>query len=193
MDACLSHMTALHWLLRNFNLRSRGDRPSRASALPSHAPDTEEAQDIYRAIGGSLPQDADGAYPKLDVLVSRRGGRRMSSCVRSHLCSAKLPAGSFVPMGIRGFDLWITSPELTFLQLAAELDVVAAAYVGMALCSSFRIDSFDTSGVVRRRAPDEPLTSVKRIAAYLRRAAGVRGVERASRARARARRGAVAT
>lgn len=182
MEVCLSHSTALHWLLRNFSLRSRGDRPSRAFALPQSASDVRAAEDVLAVVGASLPEPADGGQVKLDVLVSARSGRHRSPLVKAHLCGSILPAGSFVPMGFRGHDLWISSPELTFLQLSAELDVVAAAYVGMALCSSFRIEELDVAGVVRRDRSDEPLTSTRRIASYLRRASGVRGVERARRA-----------
>ena len=84
--------------------------------------------------------------------------------------------------GLRGYSISVTSPELTFLQIAATEDMRVAAYVGTALCSSFRIDEFEDSGLVRREPPEEPLTSVKRIASYLRRAKGVHGVDAARRA-----------
>ena len=182
MKVCLSHMTALHWLLRHFNPRQKGDRASRATTVPPCAPRVAEAQEIRRVVGGSLPVGEDGREPPLDVVVSSREGRRSSAEVTSHLCTSHLPAGSFIPLHIRGFDLWVTSPELTFVQLAAELDVAGAAYVGMALCSSFRLEELDVSGTVRRRPPDEPLTTVARIGAFLRRAGGLRGVAKARRA-----------
>lgn len=182
MDVCLSHMTALHWLLRNFNPRRRGERPSRALAIPTRAPDARLAEEIYSYIGSSLPEAREG-YPPLDVLVSRRSGRRSSNAVVSHLCVSDLPEGSFVSLGMRALDIWVTSPELTFLQLAETLGVVGTAYVGMALCSDFRLDAFDASGVVRRsREGDVPLTSVARIGRYLARSSGVRGVALARRA-----------
>lgn len=191
MDACLSHMTALRWLLRNFSLRLPGERLSRARALPDRPPSHREAEDIRAVVGAALPEGEGGERFPLDVLVSSRSGRGGCELVKTHLCTSALPAGSFVPMGIRGHDLWVTSPELTFLQLAADLDTAAAAYVGMALCSCFRIDAFDVSGVVRRDPPDAPLTSVARIASYLQRASGVRGVARARRALALVRDGAL--
>lgn len=182
MKVCLSHMTALHWLLRHFNPRQRGDRASRATTVPSCAPGIAEAQEIRQVIGASLPAGKDGGEPPIDVVVSRREGRSSSAEVTSHLCSSRLPAGSFVPLHIRGFDLWVTSPELTFVHLAGELDVAGAAYVGMALCSGFRLEELDVSGTVRRRPPDEPLTTVSRIGAFLRRAGNLRGVAKARRA-----------
>lgn len=192
MDVCLSHMTALHWLLRNFNLRRSGERPSRASALPARAPDARMAEELRSYIGSSLPEGGAGEGPvPLEVLVSRRLGRRSSRGVVSHLCTSRLPAGSFVCLRMRALDVWVTSPELTFLQLAAELDVARAAYVGMALCSRFRIDELDASGVVRRELGDSPLTTVSRVRGYLDRAAGVRGVGRARRALEHVRDGAL--
>lgn len=214
MDVCLSHMTALHWLLRNFNPRDSGERPNRVKALPASAPDAALANEIRSYIGSSLPERAsrsgtgrqtkgdgeNGAGPEdveegpelLEVIVSRRSGRRSSSGVTSHLCTSdNFPAGSFISLKMRACDIWITSPELTFLHLSTSLDVVGAAYVGMALCSRYRIEELDASGVVIRDAWDSPLTSVKRIKSYLSRASGVRGVERARRALAYVRDGAL--
>lgn len=211
MDVCLSHMTALHWLLRNFNPRDEDERPSRARVLPASAPDATLAAEIRSYIGSSLPErvgssnggrrcidegeggdESEDEGPELlDVLVSRRSGRRSSCGVTSHLCSSSLPPGSFVSLRMRALDMWVTSPELTFLHLAVSLDVAGAAYVGMALCSRYRIDELDSSGVVIRGAWDSPLTSVRRIGRYLSRASGVRGVERARRALAYVRDGAL--
>lgn len=214
MEVCLSHMTALHWLLRNFNPRESGERPNRVRALPASAPDAALANEIRTYIGSSLPERvrrnetgfqrvAEGGSgaggetieegPELlEVIVSRREGRRSSCGVISHLCTSdNLPAGSFISLKMRACDIWVTSPELTFLHLSVPLDVVGAAYVGMALCSRYRIDELDVSGVVLRDAWDSPLTSVKRINSYLSRASGVRGVERARRALAYVRDGAL--
>lgn len=183
MDVCLSHMTALRWLLRNFNPRGASERPSRALTLPARAPDARMADEIRAYVGSSLPEDDDEGRPNIDVLVSCREGRRSAGELSAHLCSSGLPAGSFVSLRMRALDIWVTSPELTFLQLAQVLDVVGAAYVGMALCSSYRIDELDSSGVVRRDADgDDPLTSVARIGRYLDRASGVRGATMARRA-----------
>lgn len=107
MKVCLSHMTALHWLLRHFNPRQRGDRASRATTVPSCAPGIAEAQEIRQVIGASLPAGKDGGEPPIDVVVSRREGRRSSAEVTSHLCSSRLPAGSFVPLHLNeGFRVY---------------------------------------------------------------------------------------
>ena len=94
-------------------------------------------------------------------------------------------------MGRLGFSLLVTSPELTFLQIAATEDMRIAAYVGMALCSSYRIDEFESSGLADRAHGDAPLTSVTQIAAYLRRVNGVHGVRAAWKALAYVRDGAL--
>lgn len=93
MKVCLSHMTALHWLLRHFSPRHQGDRASRATTAPPCAPGVAEAQEIRRVVGGSLPAGEDGVEPPLDVVVSKREGRRFSAEVTSHLCTSRLPAG----------------------------------------------------------------------------------------------------
>lgn len=191
MEVCLSHMTALRWLARNFNPRPAGRRKSRVRLAPEQAPDAELARELRSILGSSLPDAVEGGPPAIDVLVSSEAGRRAGRGVTCHLCSSSLPSGSFVSAGRRSVDLWVTSPELTYVQLAAQLDVLATAFVGTVLCSDFRVDEFEEAGVVRRSPHDEPLTSVARISAYLDRVPGLRGVDKARRALAFVRDGAL--
>lgn len=188
MTTCISHWTALHWHLRWFcwTGAALGD----VARLPGVGPSAAEVRDVMRALGPYLP-DVEGRLPAIDVLTSAAGGRREILGVRCHVCESRLPSGSIQATGLRGYGIVATSPELTFVQIAASEDVRVAAYVGMALCSSFRIDEFAPGGVEKRRDPDEPLTSVKKIAAYLRRAKGVYGVDAARRALAYVRDGAL--
>ena len=181
MTTCISHWTALHWYLRRVCwssvMASDGDEPR----VPDVGPTAAEVADVMRALEPYLPE-VPGRAPSIDVLVASDRGRRKIAGVTSHVCSTPLPRGSIQPTGLRGYDIVVTSPELTFIQIAATEDLRVAAYVGMALCSSFRLDDFSTSGLARREEPEEPLTSVKKIAAYLRRAKGLYGVDEARRA-----------
>lgn len=190
MALCISHWTALRWLLRNFASRHDGSDSEGPRPLLSGAPRAEEVREALDYLALRLPLD-DGAGRAIDVLVAERGLRRGREGLRCHLCSGELPRGSVIPAGIRGYDLMVTSPELTFVQIAAVEDVRVAAYAGMALCSGYRLDEFEDSGLADRADFDEPLTSVGAIAAFLRRAKRLRGVRAAERALAFVRDGAL--
>lgn len=181
MTTCISHWTALHWHLRRICWSSACAPAGDELRVPDVGPTAAEAADAMRALGTYLP-DVPGREPSIDVLVASDRGRRAVKGVNSHVCSSALPRGSIQPTGLRGYDIVVTSPELTFVQIAAIEDLRVAAYVGMALCSLFRLDEFSTSGLAKREDPEEPLTSVKKIAAYLRRAKGLYGVDKARRA-----------
>lgn len=160
--------------------------------VPEVAPGAAEAADAYRALEPYLPESAKQAR-KIDVLVSKAEGRRTNKFVKCHVCTTTLPRGSVQATSLRGYDILATSPELTFVQIAASEDLRIAAYVGMALCSSFRIDEYASSGLEKRVDQEEPLTSVKKIAAYLRHAkGGLRGRRGTTRSEIRLRRGALA-
>lgn len=172
MQTCISHQTALSYLLRMPNLRDLDSRPSRASAIPASMPSAAEARALLEALAPNLIEGAD----VLDVLVSTNSGRHQAKGVRAHLCTTKLPAGSFVPTDAMGIEFYLSAPELVFLQMAGEVEFDHLIYVGFALCSSFRLDEYAPGGCALREWPDAPLTSVARIRAYLERIpAGTKG------------------
>ncbi|WP_346695174.1 hypothetical protein [Thermophilibacter mediterraneus] len=163
MRICVSHGTALHYWLRMPNLKSAGERPSRARSIPKRLPGAEEVGALGRGLGFYMPEGCE----RIDLLVSRQSGRHQAAGVSAHLCSARLPAGSFVPCVIFGHEVYMSSPELVFLQMAEELQLDQLAYVGFALCSTFRLDDLEAGGCVHREGSDVALTSVARIRAYL--------------------------
>ena len=178
MTTCVSHWTALRWHLRQPCWQ--GSEPTNVESIPipDDAPNAAEVADLLRALGSCLPE-IEGQTPQIDVLVAKSEGRRATHGITCHTCSTQLPKGSIQRSGLRGYDILVTSPELTFVQIVATEDMRVAAYVGMALCFSFRIDEFEESGLARREAPEGPLTSTKIIAAFLRRAKGLYGVDKA--------------
>lgn len=163
MRICVSHGTALHYWLRMPNLRRPGERSSRASAVPRRLPGAEETRALFEAFGYCLPTGCDS----LDLLVSSQGGRHWVEHVSAHLCSAQLPPGSFVPQIVWGHEVYLSSPELIFLQMAEELEFDQLVYVGYALCSEFRLDDLEEGGCVRREGHDAALTSVAKVRSYL--------------------------
>lgn len=163
MRTCISHRTALSYLLRMPNLRRGDNRPSRASVIPKEIPENPAARALFDALKPNLSAGVD----RLDVLVSTEGGRRQTKTVRAHLCTTSLPAGSFVSADAMGLEFHVCSPELVFLQMAEELEFTQLIYVGFALCSSFRLDEWEVGGCVHREGFDAPLTSVEKIRSYL--------------------------
>lgn len=179
MRTCVSHQTALAYLLRMPNLRDADARPSRASAIPDSVPSAAEAQALLEALVPNLVEGADA----LDVLVSTNSGRHQTKGLRARLCTTKLPAGSFIPADAMGIEFYLCAPELVFLQMASEVELDHLIYVGFALCSSFRLDEYAPGGCALREWSDAPLTSVARIRSYLERVpAGTKGRGAALRA-----------
>lgn len=164
MNTCLSHQTALSYLLRMRNPRVHEPRPCRAKAIPASMPSVDEAAWLYDVLAHDLPEGHD----RLDVLVSSQAGRHSASVARPHLCTTTLPDGSFVPIVLYGTEVHLSSPELVYLQMAESLGTEALVYVGYALCSNYRLDDLEQGGVaIRTDSGDEPLTSVERIRSYL--------------------------
>lgn len=144
MDIVASHITAFHWYLRNANPLRGSTRQCRMRRLPPVAPSAESARDALFSL--SLSDEC------LNVTVSCESGRRSSEALRSHLCSDCLPPGAVVPLDFLspGNRLFLSSPEFTFLQLAATYPLEQAAYFGFALCSSYRIDEWTPGGITLR-------------------------------------------
>lgn len=72
MALCISHWTALRWLLRNFASRHDGSDSEGPRPLLSGAPRAEEVREALDYLALRLPLD-DGAGRAIDVLVAERG------------------------------------------------------------------------------------------------------------------------
>lgn len=176
MPICISHGTALRYLLRVPDTRRPGLRPSRARAVSEAAPQDDEAQRLLWALGSSLPVGTD----RIDVLVGSEAARHQTETVRSHLCTENLPAGSFILTDAFGIEFYLSSPELVFLQMAGELEMDHLVYVGFALCSRFMLSDIEPGGCALR---ERPLTTTERIRGYLDRLpSGTRNCAKARRA-----------
>lgn len=187
MQICISHETALGYLLRMPNLRDEGERPSRAYSVPAAVPDDARARRLLEALSPNLPE----GNSTIDVLVSQPAGRYQTKTVHAHLCTLELPPGSFVPEVAWGIEFYLCSPELVFLQLAATLCLEHLIFVGFALCSGFRLDGWAPGGCAHREGRDRPLTSIRKLRGYLDSLpAGTPGRARAQRALEHVREGA---
>lgn len=102
-------------------------------------------------------------------------GRRNGEGVTFHYCSTQLPRGSYVQLSQ---TVYVASPELSFLQAAAAQPFWEAVLYGFLLCGSFALDASSKWGT----APRAPLTSKKKLAAFLDQCSGQPGVKAARKA-----------
>lgn len=77
-----------------------------------------------------------------------------------------------------GNGVFASCPELCFVQLALSLSFHELVKAGDALCGSFYVDPLSNNGLGSRT----PVTSKRRIEAFIRRNAGLHGVKQARRA-----------
>lgn len=142
-------------------------RARRSSALPRRVPAKSEAL-------GCLSAEVELALSPLHLLVPSAADRCRACGVVSHVCPRSLPAGSFIHPR-KG--LYVSSPELCFVQMATMLPFADLVRLGFELCGtySYRADSTVRYGL-------RPLTDVPRLARYVDAAAGMDGSVAAKRA-----------
>ena len=141
-------------------------------------PDTAGMQSLAQASASmrearqaSLPIGFSEKRP-LHLLVRNQADLRSLREARTHLCGTPLPSGSFNELSGANY---VSSPELTFLQMAANRDFVGGLEVGYYLCGSFSIGE-EGHGYVGKR---DPLTTPEAIASFLDKMGGVYGVKKA--------------
>lgn len=176
MEAVVSHITAFRWLVRNANPHMQLPRKCRACKLPHAAPHEADARQLLHSLG--LPDE------KAHLLIAKPSGRRVTRNIETHLWTSPLPPGSFLPIEAAGCDypVFVASPELVFLQLAATRPIEEAIYFGFALCSSYCITDAAARGIVLRGDGDKPLTTPNKIAAFLAKVEPAHGSARARKA-----------
>ena len=130
-----------------------------------------------RALLAGNPVVALTGFPTrgLDVVVSDPKRRIKVAGVSNTLHKRGLPAGSFVEVGE---GVAISSPELTFVELAQELSPANHLMLGFELCGTFsRSHANPRDGAVTYGL--EPLTSVERLRSFVESCKGVWGLDRA--------------
>lgn len=111
----------------------------------------------------------------VSILVSHEMNRRRSQGLSPRIWSGKHPSRSFYKIAQ---NLYISTPEATFLQLGKELSLIQLITVGYELCGSYGLSVQSSSGFLRR----EPRSNPQLIERYLEKCEGVHGVKAAKRA-----------
>lgn len=131
MDICISHTTAVEWLLsRQDPVASGWAKPYPAGTGAPACPPTAAA--LLRACN-ALSIRPSPARP-LDVLVSASNARRHCPNTLVHLQQSAQGNGMFLSLG-RGVGL--CAPPLAFAQACTQLDDQGAIALAYALCSRF--------------------------------------------------------
>lgn len=166
MKLVLSHTSALDYI--RANRWRRGDlQTANLRSLGACASSLAEVSKI------PIPA-FDQSKPQLDVLVSSTAKAKRSKEHVCHVLKAPVVSGMFCKIDK---DAYITSPEMTFVQLATKLEFIDLVLLGMELCGTYApcpfADRFDERPAVTTR---------NRLLRFCQRAGGVRGSARAAKA-----------
>ncbi len=102
------------------------------------------------------------------VVTTSCGGLRNSTAATRHRIGGALPRGSFLKVAP---GVFVCSPELVFVQMAASVPRGALLALGYELCGCYPVGGDRAGALVRR-----PLTAPRRLSAFAARATGLTGV-----------------
>lgn len=207
MKTFLSHMTALALLRRLPATLIEHARNTQTHVPSSQLPGTRTLRPVRTDIEGFRRSESDSLalspyrafYPKrllldrgligapLDVLVSSQGARSKRAGVHVHTCSVDLPHGSFLQLFE---EVYVSSPELVFLQLAPMLTFGELVLLGLELCGTYALVPGLEHGHLSRRGsaldadvlPGGAITSIGKMNSFAQRAVGVHGRKQALQA-----------
>lgn len=173
MGVCIGGPSALE------AYRSRG----RLASELLEGPRTSKLDDCRLPVPSMLEGELDAVGVRTrpyHLCFCSRSHARSRDDVRRHLLAGDLPRRAFV---CAGPGLLISSPELLFVQLAADasLDVVDLVLLGFELCGNYLLDPGPDSWNGMVNTPT-PMTSVAKIARMIGAMPGRTGVKRASSA-----------
>lgn len=148
--------------------RTRADIERIALALPEDVRDSLDR-------GGACP----GERAPWEVLVGKSPGARSTDELRRHQCALTFPRNAFFEMAPQ---VWVSSPELVFAQMAGRLEYGELLALGYELCGCYPIDG--GNGFLVRC----PLTTPERLRAFLGQMRNARAVKLARSAAQQVRR-----
>lgn len=95
----------------------------------------------------------------LEILVGKRAGMRSLESIRRHRCALKFPRNAFLRMTPQ---VWVSAPELVFVQMAGRLSFGELVALGYELCGSYPLMMADRGALLVRR----PLTTPDRLVSF---------------------------
>lgn len=128
MGLCLGYESALrYWLTK------RGDEALPEAATAGAFRQAEATSALVKE--GALPFAPERGHP-LHLVVCDQALKHVVKDAQVHVCQVELPNGSFYRLA--GGNI-VSSPELTFLQMAASSNLWELIEIGNYLCSTFSI------------------------------------------------------
>lgn len=112
----------------------------------------------------------------LDVLVGEHEKRRYATEFRPHLWSTSIPRNAFLRIAPQ---VYVSSPEFVFVQLASLFSLVELAQIGNELCGGYYL--LASSGFCQRPEKSS-ITTRRRLESFIARAPEARGAQKARRA-----------
>lgn len=138
--------------------------------VPDPSPKRRWTRKSFRQLAANVPFSL-GSEP-FEVAVPCKSARIRTEGVSCTIYDGGLPANAFVNLDN---GICISSPELLFVELAAEMDPVEHLMLGHELCGTFARDADDPyNGPVAFEVP--PLTSASKIERFLAHAKNIRGI-----------------
>jgi len=155
----------------------------------------EQENLISQALPLSLP---------LHIMFKKQSTSRLSKKLRPHIFTGQTPEGCFIQIddnfaddiddnlyddvdANRDYNLYVSSPEFCFLQMAGKYALLGLIELGYELCGSYSMPAAksaagDSRAPVKGFYDRPPLTSTRKLAAFLTRMPGAKGHQKAIRA-----------
>ena len=124
-------------------------------------------------------EDAQNERRPLEILVGTKRGARSTNCIQRHQCQLRFPRNAFLEMVP---EVWVSAPELVFVQMASRLEYGALLALGYELCGCYPLG--EGSGFQVRG----PLTTPERLVAFSGQLGGARSAKLARSAALQVRR-----
>jgi len=164
MKAFISHQSALEFWRIQLVLPPDDTYRQCKVTLSDNVPTLEQV----RIPGLSLP---------LHIVLGNAGVRRGRKEIKQHVFKGKTHAGCFICVNDA---LFVSSPEFCFVQMAGVLPFVRLIELGYELCGSYSICAVeDPNAPARGFHRRDPLTSTKKLEAFVTRMNGVKGQQKA--------------
>lgn len=175
MKLIISHISAFEYWRETTRSPKERSSPDASFSLDGFQPDARAANPL-----GLLSESAF-SHP-LHLLASKSVKRRKAwgeGNVICHSSSKPLPRGAFTSADdLAGEGSLVSCPELCFLQIAALLPFAALVKAGFELCGSYALSRNEQQGFRTR----DPLTSVRKIEAFLQMEKSAHGARKARQA-----------
>ena len=168
MAAFLAYESALAYLRSHAAHGGKQLPYARTTKLP------DSTKEVANSISG-CPIEAF-VHGKAHVLVPDQANRSLRPSCVCHVWSAPIASGSFYSLGD---DIYISTPEFLFLQIAGKVSLHRLMTIGYELCGTYVIYRQFGRGIV---TSTHPLTSTNRIARFLEKNSGRYGVKAAREA-----------